>query len=250
MTNPLDHLLYAIARLMVARGVVFPAFAERMKAQYVAAARDAAGQTKLTDSLLSVTTGLQRRDIARLRSSQAPEPARPNHLSQLVSRWQTEESYGDAGGARPLPRQGPAPSFDALAASVRTDVHPRTMLDALVAAGTVEVQEGTVVLRQTSYQPMAGSEEQLTYLAQNVADHLEAARVNVGAVAAPHYERAVHYSHLSEAALAELDTLYRAKQQAVLEQINARAAELQPDERGPYRFRAGGYFYSTEEDAE
>lgn len=246
MIRALDHLLAPLARLLVARGVLFADLTEWLKLHYVRAS-EANAEGRTTDSRLSVMTGLQRRDIARLRTDQfdSDPPPRPNHLSRLVALWQAMPEYRD----QTIPRKGPAPSFDALAASVRRDVHPRTMLDTLVSAGTVsfDTAADTVTLQTHSYQPLAGSEEQLAYLADNVGDHLSAATENVRTDPAPHYERAVHYSHLSRQALAELDAEYRAGQQALLEALNRKAVALQDvsDPKARYRFRAGGYFYST-----
>ena len=243
MLDILDALLAPFARLMVALGVPFPDLAERLKAHYVEAARKTC-DGKPTDSRLSVMTGLQRRDVARLRDFHPNEP-RLTHLSRLVSLWQTETGYA----GKPLPKSGPAPSFEALAWEVRRDVHPRTMLDTLLAAGTVLVEGETVTLLETSYQPLAGSEDQMAYLARNMGDHLSAATTNITSEAAPFFERAVHYAALSPAQVAALEQQFREGQMALLEQINKEAAAMKalpsdaPTPKLAVRFRAGGYFY-------
>ena len=96
MTHALDHLLAPLARLLVARGVLFSDLTEQLKLQYVRAA-EAGAEARATDSRLSVMTGLQRRDIARLRADQSGTegPARPNHLSRLVALWQALPDYRD-----------------------------------------------------------------------------------------------------------------------------------------------------------
>jgi hypothetical protein len=117
-----------------------------------------------------------------------------------------------------------------------------------LAAGTVEMVGGDRVrLVATSYQPLAGTEEQLAYLARNGADFLSAAAENVMGADPAHFERAVHYNGLSAAAVETLRQTYAARQMAVLEAINAEAARLQETDPGQWRFRAGGYFYQTEE---
>ena len=114
----------------------------------------------------------------------------------MVPRGQAGADWSDGGQPRPLPRTGAAPSFEALAQAVRRDVHPRTMLDTLVSAGTVTLSDDgqTVALVQTSYQPLAGSDDQLAYLSRNLGDHAQAAFENVQGRDLPHFERAVHYS--------------------------------------------------------
>ena len=249
MLNLLDPLFAAFARLTVARGILFPEFAERMKLHYIKAARNMA-KGKVTDSRLSVLTGLQRRDIARLRDFQ-PRPPKPTHLSRLVALWQTEATYAPDGKPQVLPKNGPEPSFEALARKVRRDVHARTMLDTLVETGTVEVNdtEQTVRLLHPSYQPLAGSEDQLTYLANNLGDHLNAATENVLGHQPPHFERAVHYTQLTAEQVADLKAEFDAGQMALLERLGQKAAEMKKLSSGATqdRFRAGGFFYRTSE---
>ena len=231
----LDSLLAPIARLAVARGVLFAEVAERLKRQFVAAAEDRI-VGKVTDSRISVMTGLQRRDIVRLRAEASPPAPPVNHLSRLVARWVAQGGY-------PLPRKG-AQSFDTLAQDIRRDVHPATMLAQLTDAGTVRLDpDDLVVLQARSYQPLPGTDAQLDYLARNGGDFLSAATANVLHDPAPFFERAVHYSHLSEEAVAMLEAEYRTAQMQLLGQINAKAAALQDTHPGQTRFRAGGYFY-------
>jgi hypothetical protein len=180
---------------------------------------------------------------------------RPNHLSRLVALWQTGAEWSRDGAALPLARSGPGQSFEALAQAVRRDVHPRTMLDTLAAAGTVALSEDgqEVLLTQTSYQPLAGSDDQLAYLSRNLGDHAQAAAENVQGASPSHFERAVHYSGLTEAQVAALSERFAAGEMALFQDISQTAARMkaenaQPDPQpGLLRFRAGGYFYRTGE---
>lgn len=236
MLNLLDTLLAPLARLMVARGILFPDLAERLKAHYVAAAQVEAQ----TDSRISVMTGLQRRDIARLRAA-PPKEERPNHLATLIARWRTDPNYK----AQPIPKAGPAPSFEALAHSIRRDIHPRTMLDALADAGTVAIDNDQITLLESSYQPLAGSEDQLAYLAHNLGDHVAAATDNVLGQTPPHFERAVHYEGLTAGQIADLAAQHQTGQMRLFEELSQAAAAMKalPIDGGRHRFRAGAYFY-------
>jgi hypothetical protein len=243
MRAVLEALLGPVARLAVAGGVPFATLSDLLKRAMLGAAERAAG-VPATDSRLSLMTGLQRRDIARLRATAAPAEAPPApHLARLVGLWLGDPAYA----GRPVARKGPAPSFDDLARRVRKDIHARAMLDQLVAAGTVAAEGGTVRLLEDSYRPGQGSADQLAYLAANGQDFLSAAIDNVLGEGARHFERAVHYNHLSAEAIAELATLFADRQAALLVEINAHAARLQRTRPGQGRFRAGGYFYDTED---
>jgi hypothetical protein len=249
MMELFDALFAPVARLLVARGVLFPDLVERMKAHYVQAALAQAGQ-RMTDSRVSVLTGLQRRDVARLRGTDVKD-RRPSHLTRLVALWQTGAEWSSDGQARVLARSGPEGSFESLAQAVRRDVHPRTMLDTLVSAGTVTLSEDgqEVRLVQTSYQPLAGSDDQLAYLARNLGDHAQSAFENVQGRDPPHFERAVHYTGLTEAQVAALAARFAAAEMALFQEISQTAARMKAENAAPgsLRFRAGGYFYRTGE---
>ena len=82
----------------------------------------AMSRQKITDSEISLITGLQRRDVARLRKS-VP-------LDRGQTRWHVSWRNGKLINVcrQVLPRTGDN-SFDVLARSVAKDVHPRTLLD-------------------------------------------------------------------------------------------------------------------------
>ena len=236
MISVLDLLLRPIARLAIARGVLFGQVADRLKLQFLRASSEVAGTEKLTDSRISVMTGLQRRDIVRLRDMPDDPPQVANHLARLVAVW-----HQQGGGTLDRKR------FDALAHDIRRDVHPRTMLEQLAHSGTVALAGDQVSLLAASYQPLPGSADQLDYLGRNGADFLNTATANVMQDPAPFFERAAHYNHLSEEAVATLEADYRAAQMAVLQDISAKAAKLQDSDPGSVRFRAGAYFYKEKQ---
>jgi hypothetical protein len=238
---------------MVARGVGFPDLAERLKGHYLRAAQDRAeAEGKVTQSRLSVMTGLQRRDIARL-SEFDVKPPRPNPLTRLVALWRTDPLYAHGGQPLALPRTGPAPSFEALGRAVRQDVHPRTFLDALDAAGTVRIDGDSVTLIETAYVPTGGSAEQLAYLAENTGDHLAAAAANVLGQDPPFFERALHYSRLTPDQAASLAAQFARAQMGLLEELSRRAEAMQAEngdgaKQACTRIRAGGYVFTETAD--
>jgi len=235
MNSVLDRLFRPLARLAIAKGMRFADMAERLKRAYVDVACDLAAP-KASVSRLSVMTGLQRRDVARLLAdSEQDSEIRPNALSRLVALWLARYD------GTPLPHHGPKGSFDAMARSIRKDIHPKSMLNELIAAGTAELDAGIVRLLKSAHLPLKGSEAQIEYLGKNVGDHLAVAVGNVLGDT-PEFELAVHYDGLSVEAVQELESLWRARMEPVLHEVNARALELQEQKTGPARFRAGGYF--------
>ena len=201
---------------------------------------------KTTDSRLSVITGLSRREVARLRAFETRAP-KPNPLTRLVALWQTNTDYCDETGPKDLPRTGPAPSFETLARLVLQDVHPRTLLDSLMATGTVEATDAEQVrLTQTAYVPATGSDEQLAYLAENVGDHLTAATENVGTATPPHFERALHVEGLTQEQIDTLAAKHADGQMALLRDLQQEAEAMKRVGGGSKRIRIGAYFFGTD----
>ena len=246
LTRPLRPLI----RLAVARNLLFPELTVLLKRLYIEAAEaelQSVGN-KVTDSQISVRTGLQRRDIAKLRGDLAQETPAVNHFARLVSLWQNQPPFGADGRPRPLPRKGEV-SFDALAETVRRDVHPRTQFEVLLANGTISHDPETdqVTLAASSYLPGSGTDEQMAYFAANVGDHAAAGAANILSDPPPFFERAVHYNGLGPDQLAELQSYAAKVQENALQAINARALALQSGENTTPtgRFRCGAFVFSN-----
>ena len=237
----LDHILRPLARLSVQRGWLFPAVEKRLRHAYVEAAQRLYCKDA-TESRISISTGLQRREVARIRKENAPLTTARQPLAEIIALWWDDPAYDPNG----IPVRGDDASFSTLARSVRKDVHPRTFLDILIENGAVTVADDFVSLNTRRYKPIAGSEDQLAYLAANIGDHLEAAVSNV-VEASDNYDMSVHYDGLSETAIAELDQHFRIRMQQTLEELDTMARRFPAAENGKYRFRAGGYFFNTQE---
>ncbi len=257
----LTRILRPLVRLGIARKVLFPELAQRLKELYVsvAAERFRLEGKRVTDSRLSLLTGLQRKDVKAIRA--AGEEARPvrsaGPLPRILARWQGDPAFCDERGeplALPRQEEGGSPSFERLVREVSRDLHPRTLLDELQRLGLVkwDADGDQVRLSAEALLPGADDEALLGYFGSNLGDHAEAATENLLAQPnpSPFFERAVHYNRLSAASLEELDSLARRLQQEALLKVNARALALQtrdredPTARG--RFRCGAFVYAEE----
>lgn len=233
----LDPILRRLAWLAVRKGWLFPVLEHRLRHAYIEAAVALCGEAA-TDSKVSIVTGLQRRDIARLRRETAPLQNQRQPLAEIIARWSNDPDYDPKG----IPVNGDGASFATLARGIRKDVHPRTFLDVLIENGAVTEIDGRVILNTRSYQPLAGSDDQLAYLADNVGDHLASAVSNV-VDAARNYDMGVHYKGLSAKAIKDLDTQFGTRMSQTLNELDTMARTMPATEDGPYRFRAGGYFF-------
>lgn len=213
LADALQQLLAPLARLVVAQGLPHAVVDELLRRAVVGEAH--AAHPQLPEhrrvSRVATATGLNRREVARLLSAatQPPAPAR-SPLNEVFAHWSSHPDYLDANGQpRPLPRTGPAPSFEALAHTINRDVHPRSYLEELVRLGLAEhdAEADEVWLLRRRFVPRDDVAQMLGYLGQNVGDHLAAAVANVGDRSAehkPHFEQAVFGEGLSPASVAEL----------------------------------------------
>ena len=102
-------LIKPLVGLLVRHGVAYPAFAAALKKVFVQVAEDElrARGSVLTDSAISVLSGVHRRDV---RGMNRPDPAlaqvaalgsasQPMSMAmQVVARWLNDSEYGDIDG--------------------------------------------------------------------------------------------------------------------------------------------------------
>ena len=184
--DALIRILRPLVRAMIARGLTYPELAETLKQLYVdACARHFhLGGKRLTDSRISLLTGLQRKDIRALRArlegvEEDVEPPGAGPLPRVLACWNGAQPYVDATGApRSLPRVATdGPSFEALVAEVSHDIHPRTVLDELSRLGLVRhnPEDDRVSLIASAYLPHRDDAALLGYFGANLGDHVEVA---------------------------------------------------------------------------
>jgi hypothetical protein len=247
-------LLVPLARWLVRNGVPYSSFAPAMKTVFVEAARRelAAHEGKLTDSALSVLSGVHRRDIREMGEAATPsaaQPKAPSVASQLVTRWLTDGALrGSDDQPRPLAKNGGELSFDTLARQVSSDVHPRTLLAEMQRLGLVAVDGDTVRLQAQAFVPQEGFEEMAELLSANVSDHLAAAVHNLHGDAPKFLEQSVFGGGLSQKSADALGTIARKLWKDAFRQMAAEAsAHLKRDAKGDdtsMRMRFGIYFYA------
>lgn len=270
LIKPLARMLRPLVRLLIRSGVTFPAIAEVLRGVFVdVALRDLLSDPKAqTDSRISLLTGIHRKDVRRLRQSEAgidETPAAVAIGSQIIARWVGAPAYLDPmGAARVLPRTAPEPaaSFEALVRSVTTDVRPRAVLDNLIDQGVVVLEaDDTVRLNTAAFIPRQGREEQLFYFSRNLHDHIAAAVANILSPGdAPFLDRSVHYDQLPLGAAAALEKIARDAAMATLIDINRTALALADEadaaakdpagNKARRRVNLGIYLYSDDDPVE
>lgn len=112
----LGMVLEPIARLMLRAGVTWKEFSELSKKKFVAVATDDFGiRGRPTNaSRVAILTGLDRREVQKLRSMTdiEPETGYQSRASQVLSAWHHDPEFVDGDGApKPLPIEGESSSF-------------------------------------------------------------------------------------------------------------------------------------------
>jgi hypothetical protein len=248
-------LLEPLARLAVGNGVPYAAVEELLKLCFVQAAGKAhpGGLPHRKVSRISTTTGINRREVTRLlQTSQTGTTGRPRSLaSEIFAHWRTLPAYrGVDGQPLPLPRQGPAPSFESLAHAVTRDVHPRSLLDELCRLGQAhwDPQTDEVRLLREVYVPEGDQARLVGLLGHNVGDHMRAAVDNVLRDDGFHFEQAVFADGLTAASIHAMRPAVKAQWSELLGVLvpalqAAVEADAGADPPAQGRLRVGLYSY-------
>ena len=236
-----DSVFAPLAQLCLSKGIRIQAVEERLRVAFVEAARAAqpaepsrrttsrttsqitSQTTNRTTSRISAATGLTRREVDRLQSAPAAAAKAPaSPITELFTRWLSDPTLRGADDKpKPLPRQGPAPSFDALAQSVTQDVHPRTLLGELcrLQLATLDPATDEVKLLRDAFVPSGDWARMLAYVADNVGDHFRAAVANVLQGGKQQLEQAIFADDLSAESLAEAEVVMTAQWRRMLTEV-------------------------------
>jgi hypothetical protein len=253
---PLARLLRPVVRLLVARGITFPALTDLLRELYVNVAEYdfALAGKEQTDSRVSLLTGIHRKEVRRLRGAGAPVSAVPavvSRTSRIIARWIADPAFTDPQGhPLPLPRtaEGRASSFETLVSGITRDVRPRAVLDEWLDRGLAFTDaQDRIVLAEAAYVPRGDGAEgpQLYYFGRNLHDHIAAAVANIVGDRPRFLERAVHYDGLSKDLATKLEARAREIAMEALQQANREAhAACQTDPGGDHRWNFGLYIYT------
>src|SRR5712664_3252650 len=255
---PMARLLRPLVRLCIRNGMTFPALAQLLRELFVNVAEHdfALERKEQTDSRVSLLTGINRKEVARLRGAGTPvneTPATLSRTSAIIARWLAAPEFTDAkGDPLPLPRtaSGDAPSFELLVTSVTKDVRPRAVLDEWLDRKLVTINDDEeIVLVDTAFVPRGDDERKWHYLGRNLHDHIAAAAENVSGAAPRFLERAVHYDGLSAKLAKRLEGRSRELAMDALKIANREANRaLAKDKGGDSRWNFGVYVFHEDLD--
>lgn len=256
----LNGLLRPLIRALIAQGVTAPVFYRLVKQAYVdVAVSDLADdETAVTDSRISVVTGVHRRDVKVMREEDQTEGsalrAKVSTLSSVLGSWLAAPRFtNDQGQPKKLPRFGPdGDTFETLVQSVSRDIRPRTILDELIRQNLARLDEDdTVTLLTDGFLGRADVDGRIHFFSKNVGDHMAAAVENLLSDEPPFIERAVYYNRLTSTSVDQIEAQAREMGNELLltlnRDANIRQTEDKDKEDGTERFRFGVFFYREDE---
>jgi hypothetical protein len=180
MLDAARAVLRPLVRLLIGRGVTYPAFSHLVKEVYIDVARRhfALPFKQQTDSRVALVTGITRKEIGQIRRGQAPPPAMRIALdhplaARVAERWLAGPPYTAADGTpHLLAYESPQHlSFVDLVAELGGDIPPRAVLDELLRTGAATLTpRGHVRLAAHAAGAGRGGDEDLEALRGEFAD--------------------------------------------------------------------------------
>ena len=253
------NILRPLVRYLIARGWTYPVLSEALKSVYVAEAQRQYGgdPETVTDSRISLLTGIHRKDVKRLRaalqeSSPAPSLRRDAGLAaRVVATWLSSRRYLDARKrpkALPISAGDARLSFEKLVQESRADMRPNVILDELVRVGVAEVDEDNMVRLVRKAYVSDLPRDKIAYFGENVGDHLQSALHNMTSQGRPFLERAVYYELIDPEALEQLRPELTRLSEEFLQTVNRKVMPLNAEairrrESHGRRMRLGVFYY-------
>lgn len=223
-------LLRPIVRVLLRGGVPFREFSELAKIAYVdIATREYGIRGRPTNvSRTAILTGLNRRDVARIRQA-APhamlEAVFMSPGSRILSGWHLNPAFlGENRAPLRLALEGPAPSFQSLVRHYAPDIPHVAMFKELSTAGAVELcDDGTLRVLMRGYIPKAFDPNQIRLWGSILHDVAATLAHNVTrpGEAPPQFERRAIHLNVRRSAAAEFRAFLEDEGQQFLERIDS-----------------------------
>jgi len=261
LSTSLVRLLRPLVRILLRYGVSFGDFAETARWVYVDVAdKDFSIEgRKQSVSRISVITGLNRKDVTRLKKINLHQDQDPssgfNRAGRVIGGWVRDKAYNDKDGSPAvLPLEGEGQSFTALVKQYSGDMPVRAVLDELLRIEAVRKNDdGTISLLVKAYIPKNVDTEKIFILGDDGADLISTIDHNLDAQnRPPFFQRKVVYDNVPVESIENFRTISGVSGQQLLEKLDellaANDRDINPAVKGSGRMRVGMGIYYFEED--
>jgi hypothetical protein len=246
IARALARLLTPLVRLLLRYGVSCGAFTDLLRQVYVTVAeRDfTVPGRKQTTSRIAVLTGLNRKEVARLRRLPDDTPdhldERYNRAARVISGWLRDPDFHDANG-NPADLQADAPDgFPGLVQRYSGDMTTRAIHDELTRVGAViQTDDGRLHLARHGYIPARDATDKLRILGTDTRDLIETIEHNLeNPPEQARFQRKVCYDNVPEEYAEAFRELAARRSQELLEELDRWLD--QRDREGPSTAAGGG----------
>jgi hypothetical protein len=175
------RILRPLVRILLRNGIPSDALTELVRKTYVDVAEEefAIEGKRQTLSRISVITGLNRKEVSRLRSLPPLDRSDEvwwNRAAHVLASWLRDETFLDRKGDPldlPFASQDSGPSFTELVRRHSGDMRPRSVADELLRMGAIEEADGRLRMTSRGYVPAADPERILDILGIDTAEFIE-----------------------------------------------------------------------------
>lgn len=204
------QILKSLLRILYRKGVAFGEFNQLVKQVYVEVCEEALQQVgeRPTTSRIAITSGLTRKEVARLRQDNTAESGATHSYNRgirVLTGWLQDPEFQDAHGQPALlAQQGEGSSFATLVSRYSGDMPYRAMLQEMERLGVVKIHtDKQVELISAGYIPQADEGEKLAILGTDVAELIATIDYNLQGIdtQSARFQRKVSYDSLPPEAL-------------------------------------------------
>jgi hypothetical protein len=260
LNNSALKILRPLVRVMIRNGIPSGSFEELVRKAYVDEAFSVArtNQQKVTVSSVSAQTGLSRKEVKRLteldETHHSNTEQKYNRAIRVISGWLNDKKFIDSSDKpKILPIDGDEISFHTLVKEFSGDIPTKAMLNLLLDADCIAVEDNQVELIKHAYVPGKDSEEIIRILGADTNELITTIDFNLTAAETDRrYQRKVSTAVLDKDAIESFKIISRKKSQTLLEELDAWLTknEVDPDDENARYISLGIYFYEQEDEAQ
>jgi hypothetical protein len=248
------RILKPLIRILLRNGVAYGTFADIARKIYVDCGFDEAKRSdqKQTVSNVSIITGINRKEVKRLKESLVVDTDNSlrkfNRIVRVLAGWQHDEEFLDEDHeVRDLLLDGEIGSFTSLVRKYSGDMPVVAMLNALMDSGNIKViDNGNIQLINPNYLPKSDSDEKLNILGIDTAEFIGTIDHNIVIEdpADAWFQRKASNTKVKASALPKLKQRINKKAQQLLEDIDADLSENETDDENENCSVSFGIYFS------
>lgn len=198
------RILRPVVRIMIRNGITALAIQELLRKEFVDAAFEEfqLPNKVQTSSRVAVITGLNRKEVTRLRKLPPLDESDQvwrNQAAGVISSWAVDPQFQDSkGDPLDLPFDDASPSFCELVQKQSGDMQPRAIADELIRNGALQLVEGRLHMTRRGYVPVDDPAAMVDMLGTDTAELVNTIDHNLGAIGEPLLQAKVLAENVSE----------------------------------------------------